>query len=84
MIKFCVVCKELEEVIFVFDRMEENGWMFDVVIVSILVYVYIKEGMEIKFLFIGLYLVVVFDEEMRVLILNLCILIIICYGYECG
>uniref|UniRef100_A0A7I4B812 PROP1-like PPR domain-containing protein n=1 Tax=Physcomitrium patens TaxID=3218 RepID=A0A7I4B812_PHYPA len=44
MIKLCAVCKELEEAIFVFDRMEENGRMFDAVTVSILVHAYTKEG----------------------------------------
>lgn len=84
MIKLCAVCKELEEAIFVFDRMEENGRMFDAVTVSILVHAYTKEGMEIKLLFIGLYLVVASDEEMRALTLNSCILITTCYGYERG
>ena len=37
MIKTCIVCKELDEALSIFDRMQETSPMFDAVTISIVV-----------------------------------------------
>lgn len=44
MLKICIACKELDEAISLFDRMEESGPMFDAVTTSILVSACTKAG----------------------------------------
>ena len=46
MIKICVACKELDEALSIFDKMEKTSPMFDAVTVSILVNGYTKAGIQ--------------------------------------